>query len=359
MSNPPLSAPRYASQGGLSLIELMVAITIAALLLLGLSTLFAASSRNFAENEKASRQIENGRYAMDLIAEDLRHAGFYGEVGNVTTLPITPIPLPTSMPGECDTGATNLSNALPIPVQGKDAPDTTTCIASADYVTGTDVVVIRRANTTTIAAASAVASEYYTQTAFCSAATSVFKLDTTSFTGSGALKAKDCATDAPLRKYHVHVYYISPCSVGTGGGGACQSGDKAIPTLKRLELGSSGYTIRPLVEGIENLQFEYGLDTNNDGNPDTWTANPTGGTAAAIVTAWSQVVAVRVYLVARNVDQTGGYTDTKTYSMGNDRNGAAVVYNPGGAYKRHGYSELIRLTDVAQRKESAISPPSP
>jgi len=336
-------------QRGLSLIELMVAIAIAALLLLGLSTLFASSSKNFAENEKSSRQIENGRYAMDLLAEDLRHAGFYGEVGSVTTLPITPIAMPTALPDPCDTAVANVKAALPLPIQGVDSPDTApSCLVS--QLAGTDAIVIRRANTSTIPAASAVASEYYTQTAFCSTATTVFDLKQSGFT----LQNKDCnaGNPSPIRKYHVHIYFISSCSRGTGTGGACQTGDDAIPTLKRMELGTSGFTVTPLVEGIEQLQVEYGLDTNNDGSADTYTAKPTGGNAAAIVTAWSQVVSVRLYVLARNVDVSNGYTDTKTYPMGLKADNTANTFSPGGSYKRHGYSELVRLVDIAQRKET-------
>src|SRR5437762_14019002 len=68
---------------GFSLVELMVALVIAAIVLLGLAAYFVSSSRNFSETERVSRQIENGRYAAALLSEEVRHAGFYGEVGNV------------------------------------------------------------------------------------------------------------------------------------------------------------------------------------------------------------------------------------------------------------------------------------
>src|SRR5579864_9177786 len=72
---------------GFSLVELMVALTLAGILLLGLSVFFVSSSRSFSEAERVSRQIENGRYAMALLGEEIRHAGFYGQVGNVALLP--------------------------------------------------------------------------------------------------------------------------------------------------------------------------------------------------------------------------------------------------------------------------------
>src|SRR3954471_22880474 len=73
---------------GFSLIELMVSLVIAAIVLLGLATYFVNSSRSFSETGRVSRQIENGRYAAALLGEEVRHAGFYGESGNVVNLPV-------------------------------------------------------------------------------------------------------------------------------------------------------------------------------------------------------------------------------------------------------------------------------
>mgnify|MGYP000505809460 CR=1 FL=1 len=68
--------------------------------------------------------------------------------------------------------------------------------------------------------------------------------------------------------------------------------------------------ITPLVDGIENLQIDYGVDTNSDGNADSYAADP------ASVTNWSNVVSVQIHLLARNTETSLGYTDTKTYNLG-------------------------------------------
>ena len=72
------------SQQGLSLIELMVSITIGLLLVSAMATLIANNSAHRQEVEQASRQIENGRYAMQVLSEDLHHAGYYGEIGRAS-----------------------------------------------------------------------------------------------------------------------------------------------------------------------------------------------------------------------------------------------------------------------------------
>ena len=103
----------------------MVALIISAILLLGLAVFFVSSSRSFSEAERVSRQVENGRYALVLLSEDIRHAGFYGEVKNVVNLPSTPappavIPMPAALPNPCATDYASIEGAMPVPIQGVD-----------------------------------------------------------------------------------------------------------------------------------------------------------------------------------------------------------------------------------------------
>lgn len=345
------------AQRGFTLIELMVALTISLLLLLGLTVVFVGNSRSFTENQRSGQQIENGRYAMALLSDSIRHAGFYGEVGDVTNLVLTPaITLPAVLPDPCVTDVASVRAALALPVQGVDAADAVpTCLP--DHVAGTDVIVVRRANTTTIPAASAIANGYYTQTSFCPTQLPVFELAQSGF----ALQEKDCATPAPVRQYHVEIYFVSPCSRPTGASGVCQASDPVIPTLKRLELRPAGdatcpvfaqasWCLVPLVEGIENLQIEYGLDTSatGTGSPDVYKATP------ASTAEWADAVAIRLHVLARNLEQTGGYTDGKTYQFGLNADGTANDVTPGGAYKRHAYTEVVRVTNNSQRRERPL-----
>lgn len=346
---------------GFSLVELMVALVIAGILLLGLAVFFVSSSRSYSEAERVSRQIENGRYALATLSEEIRLAGFYGQVGNVTSLPVQPappaaIPMPASLPDPCATDFASIKGALPIPIQGVDNVASATAPSCVpDAVAGTDVLVIRRANTTSVAAgaggAAPVANGFYTQTTNCVTLAPVFQIAQSGLT----LTDKNCTTVMPVRQYHVYIFYIAPCSVATGSGGACAAGDAPLPTLKRVELlpGSSAGTgtmsaPEPLVEGIENIQYEYGLDTNGDGSPDVYTAAPT----FSPTNQWAQVVTIRIHLLARNVDATAGYTDTKSYAMGLNADGSANTLTPGGSFRRHNYTALIRVVNVSQRIES-------
>jgi type IV pilus assembly protein PilW len=114
-----------------------------------------------------------------------------------------------------------------------------------------------------------------------------------------------------------------------------------------LELGVTGgaaaFSSPPtrLVEGIENLQLDYGLDSDNDGAPDSYTTAPTA-------TDWANVMAIRVNLLARNNTTTPGYSDTNTYSLGLT---SVTVPTQNQAYKRHAFSELVRLINPSGRRE--------
>ena len=312
-------------QAGLSLVELMISLTIGLVLLAGITTLIARQSITRSELEKSSRQIENGRYALQILHDEIEHAGFYGEYSPSATTTYT-------VPADpCDTAVSNLgwnsaTPAIPVAIHGYagGAADPTATSCLDNYKPNTAVLVTRRTATVTVAAAAADGVTTYLQTSRCNTDTIPFVLGTAGFT----LKQKDCATLAPLRQYIVRIYYISTCSI-------CDT--DTLPTLKVVEFINNAQTTIPLVEGIENMQFDYGIDTTGDGSSDAYTTTPVN---------WEDVMAVRVNLLARNNDPTGGYTDSKSYTLG--EYGAVT---PGGAYKRHVYSQLIRAVNPSGRRE--------
>lgn len=67
---------------GLSLIEIMVALAISALLVLGLVEVFAASRTAYQLSTGLARVQENGRFALDFLQRDIRMAGHMGCVND-------------------------------------------------------------------------------------------------------------------------------------------------------------------------------------------------------------------------------------------------------------------------------------
>jgi len=343
---------------GFSLVELMIAITIGFVILLGLSVVFYTSTVSRKETDRAARQIENGRYAMQVLSEDLKLAGYLAEFNpNV-------LPLPGAKPNPCLTTVADLNAQLPLHVQGYDngAGLTAECTALlADLRANTDVVVIRRASTCFVGAAGCdptIAGAPYFQASLCGSATELASTTVTDYfvlaasTGTFNKHKKDCTTAPPgtvadIRRYRTHIYFVTNND---------NAGD-GIPTLKRAELDDTGYTVVPLVEGIENLQIEYGVDTNNDGTPDTFTADPDSITygatcpTAPCVVAWRDVMGVRINVLARNTEISPGWVDTRTYTLGKKANGTDnVVPAASDAIKRHAYEGQVRMNNPSARR---------
>lgn len=332
-------------QRGVTLVEWMVSLTIGMFLLAGLSLLYVQQSGFQAELEKTARQVENGRYAMQILRQDIELAGYYGEYSGA-------LALPGAMPQPCATAVAELSSALALAVQGVDAPvNSLPCgIAAANHVDGTDILVLRRADTEPVSGA-LVAGQTYLQTGMRANALG-FVIDQASGTAlptSFDLKRKDGVTPAAVRKFLVHVYYLSPCSVPANGSTCSASGTDdggvSVPTLKRMELqvtgGTAQFTTAALVEGIENLQFDYGVDTSGDGSPDTFVTEPT------TLGDWANVMALRVHLVARNHERSSGYEDTKRYSLG--LAGTTTATRDG--FRRHAFSQVVRVVNPSARRD--------
>jgi len=334
-------------QSGISLIELLISIAIGLFLLVGVVSVFGNSHRVYHQLNQASQQIENGRMAVQMLTDDVGLAGFYGRYYNLLSTPGT-------APDPCETAdMAALRTASALVLQGFDATrGSLTCVPAANYLSGTDVLVVRRADSTVTAPASLTAQQVYIQ-ANADPNDSGNPLIALGTAANFTLTNKD-ATAAPIRKYHVHIYFVSPCSIPTGGGttctGASDDGGTPIPTLKRLELtidpadGTRKMVVTPLVEGIENFQVDYGLDTDSDGSP-----NGAYVTAPAL-TDWQNVVAVRINVLARNLLADANFTDSKTYDLG-----VAGSFTPSGAavnYKRHVYNSVIRVVNPSSRRDS-------
>lgn len=85
MTRAPVQAPPLSNrlrlalrQRGMSLVELMVGLTIGMFLVAVMGAVYLGSKSTFLAQESGARLQENGRYAMDLLANDLRMSGFRG-----------------------------------------------------------------------------------------------------------------------------------------------------------------------------------------------------------------------------------------------------------------------------------------
>lgn len=351
---------RHAARG-FSLAELLIAVAIGLALLAGLSSMFVKNTQVQAEIEKAHRQVENGRYAIDLLAVDLRNAGYFAEF-NPTLLAS-----PAALPAPCATGLDQIKAGLALAVQGQDGSAAgLDCLE--DVRAGTDVLVVRRTATCVAGQAGCeplAAGGPFFQASLCNNASELNSPDSADFyaltLGTTGLTrhGRDCGAvagsgrPAAIRRYRTHIYFVANNNV---------AGD-AIPTLKRAELSSDGtaaaWTIVPMAEGIENLQIEYGLDLapagRGDGVAELSVANPgsAGGCAlaACAVANWRSAVSVRLHVLARNTVATAGHTDAKTYVLGLNADGSSnEIAAANDRYKRHVFQSQVALPNPAGRR---------
>lgn len=349
MKTAPRALPRRMA--GVSLIELMISILLGMMVLAALIQVFASTSAARTEMERTSRQIENGRFAMDVLSDEIRMSGFYGEL-NLKTVGI-----PAAIPDPCSTVAADWAAAMPIHLQAFDNGAGAPGCVPGNRKPGTDVLVVRRAATCEAGiggCAGAVNGQPYIQVSKCATETPTapFTFDKMGV-GAFTLHLKDCTTAARMRRYFVNIFYIA---TDNGAG-------TAVPTLTELQFDGATFTIVPLVEGIEELNIEYGIDNNKDGAPDTYTADPTtytyGGCPVLPDTLpctpnnnWAKVVTARIYLLARNLETSPNYVDPKTYELGRDALGALITVAPGDGYKRHAYTGVVRVVNAAERSDS-------
>ena len=327
-------------QRGLSLIELMVAMSIGLFLLAGAISVLAKGRDLYRTNDAAARLQETARYAMSTIEADLRMANYWGlnsradlvENGPALDTANPPAVDPTyTLPagltayaGTIDSCGAMWAIKLPAYVEGSNNAYGYNCAAFGTAVAGSDQLTVRRTSTTAIAAGGLAASA------------GQIKVQTSRVQGSlfadGSLPTGFSAALSETRALVANGYYVSQSS----------DQDAATPSLRRKQLafagGAPAIQDLEIVPGVEDLQVEFGLDLNNDQNADYFV------TPGAAIPAGDAIVAVRVWLLVRAEDPEFSFTDNRSYSY-SDRSGGAA-YTPGDNFRRVLVTKTIALRNT-------------
>jgi len=332
------------ASSGFSLIELMIALTIGLILLTALAAMFQQSVSGRTSLERVSRLTENSRFAADVIGDDIRHAGFFG-----TFMPPTDAVFVD--PSPCDWNVIDLARIgwepdlspprYPSQLQGYDDPPaaepTLDCLPNR--VPGTDVLVIRRASSVSVAGASADLRNVYVQPSQCISDPVPLRVSNTAAQFTLRTANCDAASLAPVRRYFVRVYYVASCN-------ECAPSD-GVPTLRRLEFIDGALRVVPLAEGVEDFQLEYAFDVDEDATPDTFLTTVTADTTPT--SRWSNVVAVRLHLLMRSTEREATVnTSPAVYDLGPGHEAETCLQG----YKCRSLSTILRLNNVAGRRET-------
>jgi type IV pilus assembly protein PilW len=289
--------------GGMTLIELMVALGIGSFLMVGALTVFMQSRTTFRATEAIARLQENGRYVFDVIEPDIRMAHYWGlrTRSFAITGRATPNDAVSTLSPASDCG-TNWSVHLDQAVEGSNNSYGFTCGAFGNAVGTADTLVIRRAALDIVAAP--VANTIYIQSSRSD--------NSTLFTGT-TVPAGFLADTSETHELVVNGYYVSQnSSLDTAG--------NPVPSLRRkfLRNGGGGATIadEEILPGVEDMQIQFGVDTDlEDGvdrgvvdryvNPDDAILDDTD----AAFNPDAEILSVRIWLRIRSERPENGLPD--------------------------------------------------
>lgn len=303
-------------QLGISVIEIMIAVAISLILLAGIMQIFLSNKHTYRVQEAFSRLQENGRYGIQFLTKDLRMAGFFGCASAIeepnNLVDFNNDDNPDDVAGFSGNGLSGYQYSdLPL------ALNSSTNLTTADVLPNTDILQIKRGSNTGIYVKENVltkkanikldpvlATGVFNQNDIlfitdCEAA-DIFAATGISTLGSGTTPSLTIAhaensnltqflskvydNNAEVMKLVSHLYYIGNNSAN-------------VPTLFRASLGNNATIIKEeLVEGVENMQLMYGVDTNDDNVADKYFVD------SDLVTDFTQVLNVRITLKIQTIE---------------------------------------------------------
>ncbi|MES2937862.1 MAG: PilW family protein [Pseudomonadota bacterium] len=304
---------RLRRDAGFTLIELMVGLALGMLVMTALTALLINVNRNNGELARNTSIIENGRFTMQLLEQDLSHAGYWG--GFVPAFDDLSYPAPgrtyksdapNAAPDPClsysTTNWTTMTSSstsvgyiqrlvgMPIQVYAVDSSGTAPTIGTCgstwlqNLQPNTHVVFVAHAAPCTVGSSSdedctAEAGALYFQYGNCTDSSSgyftVFPYYMLAAASDASLsnftqRNRGCSAGAtargtgkndlaPAYKLSWHVYFVRNYSVASGDG---------VPTLMRRSFKLVGTSMawagaEALIEGIEGFRVELGIDAKN------------------------------------------------------------------------------------------------
>ena len=347
---------------GFTLLEILVAVTIFSLLTVSVFSLYINTTINYTQDERTARMLENGRFALSLIAQDMQMADFWGEMLNPDGIDISAFSLGDD---DCGTKLLNMEAAILYYLDGgtlmqveEDNDDTTLSdfdpvnnsdcnnggsgTTNDDIIAGTNILAIKR-----VANEPSDAAERLTGCGTNNPPTDPCDGDifvNTNGTNASLVEYNGGDTTYNYWKYVPVMYFIRDDTDING---------NPVPALCRLELEdnddrNSGDDIEfedapadCLAEGVEHLHVEFGLDTDNDRIANYYVSNVTTAETEDIVSA-------RIYLLTRTDLEDRDYVNQKIYTLG------SFAVN-GGAPFNDGFYRRVNTTTVVLRNTRALS----
>lgn len=279
-------------QRGLSLIELMVALVVTLLLGVAVGGVFVISQRGYRNADDFARIQDNARYSLRTLQQDLRLAGFWGDVtfgdidfdnsGSLDSLT-------TDCTGK---GAAYDSYAsLFVTRVGSGVHTALGCIT--DAAPETDVLVVKHVAGFPLDVGDPLEAG---KTYMISNKNTALLFD-----GDDTVPA---VTDGRVWEYMAHIYYIRE-----------DPSDSSDLRLYRKTLRSTGgnksMVSEEVAAGVENMRVLLGIDSDDDDEVDTYVDQ----SALTSDADWEDVMTAQVFLLVRGTEDPT-YADERTYQLG-------------------------------------------
>jgi hypothetical protein len=254
--------------GGHTLVQLLVAMTLASLLLGAFATVNGRVRQAVSRVESLAAVQDTLTQAMAYLGNDLRQAGYLGLAGDSESLAGVAGPEdPVSLPVTSDCGI-NFSVRLDRPVEAVDARYDLGCTPAAPPQPGTDVLILRRLTGKPTGAEDG-------------------RLQAALSLGGGTLFIDDAPADATeIRDLLTNVYYVA----------TSRSGGESSLRRKTLVRGPR-LLDEEVATGITDLQIQFGIDLDGAAWPAGVDAYVNPGDAR-LSAPGTRILAVRVWLRA-------------------------------------------------------------
>jgi type IV pilus assembly protein PilW len=307
---------------GFSLVELMVALALSLLLLLGVVAIFSSSRVSYESTDQLSRIQESGRFALDEISRRVRSAGFTGcsRQPNFTSSALrnSEVLQWAFMRGAVEGSDGATPNDSDVVVVRGARMDFQPVRVTTDMGDPQLPLVVENTNgfsVNDVAVAYSCEGQSFFQVTGVGANTLAHAVVAASATTPGNAFA---TTNYPFRQgaevapVETAVYFVGPSPPLAPTDPAPPAAARSL--YRRVNFGPT----EELVQGVEQMQAEYGFDDEGDRLVDRYIP-------ASAVTNWDRVLAVRVALLVRSVDQYGTDTDRRTYQLLSEATGTRVV----------------------------------
>jgi type IV pilus assembly protein PilW len=319
---------------GVSLVELMVSMAISLVLMLAIVNVYVGSKETYKVRGDFNILQELGRQILETVTTSVQMADHWGGItaDSVTTPTISGL----TGSGSCDS---NWILDVSQPVFGEDGASAQSgissiggCFGANTYQPNTDVLILRFADGAAVSDSSVIATPNVYVRSEVETGAVLLKGGASNAITNTNISVSDAARN---HLYNIEAYYVRNCSDS-----ACTND---IPGLWRLTLNGGVLQSEVLADGVEQIQYTYGVDTDSDTVADQFLS-------ASSVSDWSQIVSVTIDMVIRAPSQDQSVSDTKTYALaGGSTIPGGVDFTPSTAEQSYHRKQLRKLIQVRNR----------